>query len=132
MQLSMLIVMVSDSIQIVDQKKKKQKKKNDNERRYSGFVYNPLTAQRAVSNSYAQMARVQSCANHVHVGRLSRTTCRVPRDTKGQHSYLVWKSWNRICFSIKRWLKPLTHEGGEETGVLGENPRLRASEYATY
>ena len=30
------------------------------------------------------------------------------------------------------WLKPLTDEGGEETGVPGENPQQWASENATY
>ena len=30
------------------------------------------------------------------------------------------------------WMKPLTDEGVEETGLPGENPRRRASENATY
>ena len=34
-------------------------------------VYNLLTAQRTVSNMYAQVVRVQSCANHMqHVKHL--------------------------------------------------------------
>ena len=42
------------------------------------FFYNLLTAPRTVSNTYAQVTRAQSCANHVqHVERLSRATCRV-------------------------------------------------------
>ena len=42
-----------------------------------------------------------SCANHVqHIGRSSRATCRVPRGTKGQLSYYVWQSWNRIYLSF--------------------------------
>ena len=53
-------------------------------------LYNLLTAPRFVSNTYAQVTRTQSCANHVqHIGRLSRATCRVPRDTKGQLNYQV-------------------------------------------
>ena len=41
------------------------------------IVYNLLTAPRTVSNTYAQVARAQSCANHVqHIERLSRATCR--------------------------------------------------------
>ena len=39
--------------------------------------YNLLTAPRTVSNTYAQVARAQSCANHVQrIERLSRATCR--------------------------------------------------------
>ena len=39
---------------------------------------NLLTVPRTVSNMYAQVARVQSCANHVqHIKRLSRATCSV-------------------------------------------------------
>ena len=42
------------------------------------FFYSLLTAPRTVSNTYAQVARAQSCANHLqHVDRLSRATCRV-------------------------------------------------------
>ena len=49
--------------------------------------HNLLTATRTVSNTYAQVAWAQSCANHVlHIERLSRATCRVPRDVKGQLS----------------------------------------------
>ena len=40
------------------------------------FFNNLLTAPRTVSNTYAQVARAQSCANHVlHIERLSRATC---------------------------------------------------------
>ena len=50
--------------------------------------YHLLTALETVSNMYAQVARVQSCANHVqHIERLSRATCRAPRGTNGQLSY---------------------------------------------
>ena len=51
-------------------------------------LYNLLTAQRTVSNNYAQVAVTQSCANHVqYTERLSHATCRAPRGTKGQLSY---------------------------------------------
>ena len=53
-------------------------------------LYNLLTALRTVSSAYAQMARAQSCANHVqHIERLSRATCSVPLGSKGQLSNLV-------------------------------------------
>ena len=39
------------------------------------IFYNLLTAPRTVSNTYAQVARAQSCANHVqHIERLSRAS----------------------------------------------------------
>ena len=39
------------------------------------IFYNLLTALRTVSNTYAQVAQAQSCANHVqHIERLSRTS----------------------------------------------------------
>ena len=51
-------------------------------------VYNRLTAPRTVSNTYAEVARAQSCANHVqHNEHLPRATCRVPCGTKVQLSY---------------------------------------------
>ena len=40
--------------------------------------YNLFTESQTVSNTYAQVARAHSCANHVqHIERLSRATCRV-------------------------------------------------------
>ena len=40
--------------------------------------FNLLTALQTVFNMYDQVARVQSCANHVqHIEHLSRATCRV-------------------------------------------------------
>ena len=40
------------------------------------FFYSLFTAPRTVSNTYAQVARAQSFANHVqHIERLSRATC---------------------------------------------------------
>ena len=54
--------------------------------------YNLLTAPRTVSNTYAQVARAQSCANHVqHIERLSRATCRVT-------CYLVRRDSSAIKF----------------------------------
>ena len=52
---------------------------NDNnnriQRRCLRFVYNLLTALQTLSNRYAQVARAQSCANHVqHIERLSRAS----------------------------------------------------------
>ena len=39
------------------------------------IFYSLLTAPRTVSNTYAQVARVQSCANHVqHIERLSHAS----------------------------------------------------------
>ena len=66
---------------------------NDNndrtEKRNSRF-HNLLTPPRTVSNTYAPVARAQSCANHVqHIERLSCTTCCVPCGMKVQLNYEV-------------------------------------------
>ena len=56
---------------------------------------------RTVTNTYTQMARVQSCANHVqHIKRLSRATCSAPLGTKGQLSCYAWQSWYQWRFFI--------------------------------
>ena len=45
------------------------------QRRYSRFFYNLLTALRTVSDTYAQVAQAQPCANHMqHIERLSRAS----------------------------------------------------------
>ena len=75
------------------------------------FFNNLLTAPRTVSYTYAHVARVQSCANHVqHIEHLPRATC------------ATW--YERSIISLA---EPLTDEGWEETGVPGENPWRRAS-----
>ena len=51
------------------------------------FFHNLLTAPRAVSNTHTQLARAQSCTNHVQHRVQSRATSRVPLGTKGQLSY---------------------------------------------
>ena len=59
--------------------------------------------------------------------------CYVPRGMKGQLSYKIWQRFlNRIYLSFILLAEPLTDEGGEETGVPGENPWRQASENATY
>ena len=59
-------------------------------------------------------------------------SCYVPRGTKGQLSYQISQSWNRIYFSFILLAEPLTDDGGVETGVPGENPWRRTPENATY
>ena len=50
--------------------------------------YNLLTALRTVSNTDAQEARAQKCANHEqHIKHLSRATCHAQSGTKRQLSY---------------------------------------------
>ena len=52
------------------------------------IFYNILIAPQTVPNTYAHVARAQSCASQVqHIERLSRTTCHVPRGEKGKLSY---------------------------------------------
>ena len=73
----------------------------------------------------------KSCATH-WVLITCNMSCYVPCGTKGQLSYKVWQSVNCIYFSCILLAEPFTNEGGEETGVPGENPWRQASENATY
>ena len=60
---------------------------NDGIERCNPRFYNLFTVLQTVSSTYAQVARVQSCANHVrHMKRLSHATWRVPCGTMGQLS----------------------------------------------
>ena len=63
------------------------------------FFYNLFAAPRTVSNTYAQVAKAQSCENHVqHIERISRATRCVPLGTKGQLSILGLTELNSHFF----------------------------------
>ena len=64
---------------------------NNNNRIQRRFFFNSLlTAPRTVSNTYTQVARAQSCANHVqYIKHLSRATCRVTCQAVGRDSSTV-------------------------------------------
>ena len=89
------------------------------------ICYNLLATLQTISNTYTQMAWAQSCANYVqHIEGLSRAACRVK-------FHVVWRDSSAIKFDRVEiafiWVfillaEPLTNEGGEETGVPGENP----------
>ena len=54
------------------------------------FFNNLLTAPQTVPNTYTEVAKAQSYANHVqYIRRSSRAIYRVPYGTKGQLSYEV-------------------------------------------
>ena len=72
-------------------------------RRNSRFFYNLLIAPRTVSNTYAEVAQVQSHRALI----MCNMSCYLPRATKGQLSYYVWQSWNRIYFSFILLAEPL-------------------------
>ena len=61
-------------------------------------------------------------------------SCYMPRGTKGQLSYKVWQSWNRIYSSFILSAETINRSrgGGEETGVPGENPWRQASEFCVH
>ena len=97
-----------------------------------GFFYNLLAAPQTVSNTYAQLARVQSCANHVqHIGRYMYNM-----------SYAMWYKREAQLCSLTEFISHLfelyftswnnNRTGGEETGVPGGNTWRRVSENATY
>ena len=63
------------------------------------MFYNLLAAPRTVFIAFAQVAKVQSCENHVQdIQRLSRAACCVPLGTKGELSFLVWQSFKSHLF----------------------------------
>ena len=78
--------------------------------------YSLLTAPRTVSNTFAQVARAQSCANHVqHIERLSRATCRVTchvvrRDSSAVKS-IVTVPWLHNSFQLQPVDLPVTVVG---------------------
>ena len=58
---------------------------------------------RTVSNTYAQVAQAQLCANHVqHIERLSSATCHAACHLARRDSSAIklWQSWNRIYLSF--------------------------------
>ena len=72
--------------------------------------------------------------NHVKITCNTSSVYHVQRDV----CHLVRRDSSAIKFDIAfilallYWLKPLTNEGGEETGAPRENPWRRALENATY
>ena len=88
--------------------------------------YNFFTALRIVSNTYAQVSMAQSRANHVQI------TCNTSSAYHVQHvvHHVVQRDSSVIQFdrvgiafisALFYWLKPVTDEREEETGVPGEN-----------
>ena len=75
------------------------------------FFYNLLTALQTVSSMYAQVARAQSCANHMqHKECSSHATCRVSCHVmqRDSLSYYVWQSLNHIYFSFILLAEPFS------------------------
>ena len=74
--------------------------------------YNLLTAPRTVSNTYAQVARAQSCANHVqHIERLSHASVKLRvtwyEGTAQLLSFTELKSHLFECYFIGWIIKPM-------------------------
>ena len=80
---------------------------------------------RTVSNIYAQVAQVRSCANHVqHIERFSHATYHVMCHVVQRDSSAIKFDRVEIAFMLALfyWVNHQPNEGGEETGVPGENP----------
>ena len=60
------------------------------------------------------------------------SACHVQHVLRAARNEGTAQSLNRIYLSFILLAKPLTDEGGEESGVHEENPWRRASENATY
>ena len=84
------------------------------------FFYHLLTAPRTVSNTYAQVARAQSCANHVqHIQRLPRATCRATCHVVRKDSSAIKFDRAEIAF-ISAWLHHslISHDTRKYLGLL--------------
>ena len=93
---------------------------------------NLLTAPRSFFNTDAQVARRNRVQITCDIGRSSRATCCVPRGMKGQLSYWVWQSWNRIYFSFILLTKPVINRWmGDGGGGGGGKPWRLVSEIVT-
>ena len=95
--------------------------------------YSFLNVPWTVLNTCAKVARVSSYANHVqHIERLSHAPCHVAKGIMGSSAIKFERVEIAFILAVFYWLEPLTDEGGEETGVPGENLSWQASENATY
>ena len=84
-----------------------------------------LNAPRTVSNTYAQVARAQSSANHVqYIQRLSRATCRVSCHVVRRDSSAIKFDRVEIAFI---WLNHKPMKEGRKPGYPEKNPWQRAS-----
>ena len=118
-----------------------KKKKYRTERRNSRFfVICSLRREPSPTRTFNGLGAIVCKSRATHRALITcNMSCYVPRDMKGQLSYINYiyiyislAELNRICFSFIVLAEPLTYEGGEETGVSGENPWGRASENATH
>ena len=86
---------------------------------------NLLTAPRTVSNTYAQVARAQSRANHVqHSERLSRATCRITCHVVLRDSSAIEFDRVEIAFiwALFHWLNHLPIKEGRKPEYLEKTP----------
>ena len=94
------------------------------------FLQSPHFAENRLQHVRSSGPGAIVCKSHVTHRALimCNMSCYVPRGMEGQLSCYIWQSWNCIYLSFVLLAEPLTDEGGEETGVPGENPWRRASE----
>ena len=96
---------------------------NNDHNRIQSFISRFLT----ISSLRRELSPTRTLMNAYHVRHV------VLRATWYEGTAQLLKhSLNHIYFSFVYLAEPLTDEGGEETGVPGENPLQRASENATY
>ena len=96
---------------------------NDCTERRNEIFHNLLTAPGIVSNVYVEAARAQPCANHVqHIEHLSRSTCCVPRGTRGSSTIKFDTVEIAFILSLFYSLKPLTDGGGRKSERKPEYP----------
>ena len=78
---------------------------------------------------HAQVAWAQLCANHVNLLSTYHVQLAVWHMVRLDSSAIKFDIVEiMFILTLFYWVKPLTDEGGEETGVLEENPWWQASE----
>ena len=75
MMIMMMMIMIMTTTTTTIRRRRRRRRRRIAFKSAIPDFYNLITASRTVSNTYAQVARTQSCANHVqHIERSSRAT----------------------------------------------------------
>ena len=80
------------------------------------IFYNLLTVPRTISNTYAQVLRAQSCANHMQHERSSAATCRVTCQVVWRDSSAIKYDRDEIAFILAQYnYNNFTHQKWERS-----------------
>ena len=105
---------------------------NHTDRRNLRFLQSPHCAANCLQQARSSGPGTIMCKSHATHRVL--ITCNMPCGTWYKQTAQLYSDRIEIAFilALFYWLKSLTDEGGEETGVPGEKARRRSSENTTY